>query len=106
MRALIGELKSPDAVERRPDGGNDWVPRLGPDFGPPSTASFRNVQHLDLPTLLDNIASRSYVIELPDAERARTLSAVAELVRTHPNTAGRATYHLPYLTRCWRAYRR
>jgi SAM-dependent methyltransferase len=106
MRVLVGELKSVDAVEQRPDGEDDWAPDLGPDFGPPAARTFRNAQHLDLPTLLDNIASRSYVITLPDAERDRTLAAVAELVRTHPDTAGLTTYHLPYRTRCWRAYRR
>jgi SAM-dependent methyltransferase len=106
MRVLIGELKSSDAVEQRPDGEDDWAPGLGPEFAPPAAATFRNAQHLDLPTLLDNIASRSYVIVLPDAERERTLAAVAELVRTHPDTAGLARYLLPYRTRCWRAYRR
>jgi len=106
MRALIGELKSPDVFEQRPDGLDDWMPLLGPWFAEPARAGFGNVQHLDLPTLLDNIASRSYVISLPEAEQSAALAAVADLMRSHPDTAGRTSYDLPYRTRCWRALRR
>ncbi|HSV67804.1 MAG TPA: class I SAM-dependent methyltransferase [Mycobacteriales bacterium] len=104
LRRLIG------AVAQRAAGGpvrEEAVrPELGPLFGPPDTAQFRHSQRVDLPTLLDGVASRSYVITRPAAERDRLLADVAELARTHPDTAGRAEYVLPYRTRCWRACRR
>jgi ubiquinone/menaquinone biosynthesis C-methylase UbiE len=106
LRVLLGEVKAAEQYGQRPDDDDDeWVPPLSADFGAPVRADFPNSQRLDLPTLLDNLASRSYLITLPAAERAALLAAVADLLRTHPDTAGRDTFDLPYLTRCWRAFR-
>ncbi|TWG12482.1 hypothetical protein FHX34_105349 [Actinoplanes teichomyceticus] len=51
------------------------------------------------------MASRSYVIVLPEAERAELLGNVIELLDAHPDLAGREQLRLPYVTRCTRAVR-
>lgn len=55
-------------------------------------------QELDLAGLLDLIGSRSYVIRLPDAERAALLDEVAGLTRSHPELVGRQHFSMPYVT--------
>lgn len=47
--------------------------------------------------------SRSHTLTLDDAHREELLDAVDELVRTHPDLAGREWIDLPYRTQCWRA---
>ena len=53
--------------------------------------------------VVENVASRSYVIQLPDPARAAVLAEVAELLATHPDTAGREALAVPYVTTAWRA---
>jgi SAM-dependent methyltransferase len=80
-------------------------PRIGPPFGP--------VERFDLPwrqatttgALIDLLASRSYVIVLPEAERATLLADVRRFLATDPSTAGKAEISVPYVTRCSRAQR-
>ncbi len=80
-------------------------PRVGPPFGP--------VERFDLPwrqsttpeALIDLLASRSYVIVLPDAGRTALLSDVRRFLATDPSTAGKAEISVPYVTRCSRARR-
>ncbi len=52
------------------------------------------------------VASRSYVIDLPDDERARLLDEVRHLARNHPDLAGRETFEVPYLTVAVRSFRK
>jgi len=100
------------------DEREDWVRRLGelitsPElprdhhlsspFGPAETHDFGWTHQIDLPRLLDLVASRSYVILLGDQERADLLDRVRELTTTHPDLAGRDTFALPYITHCVRA---
>jgi SAM-dependent methyltransferase len=85
------------------DNDRKWEPPLGDAFGPPEWATFRVVQRQDRETLLANLSSRSYLITLSADERAAVLADVVELLRTHPDTAGREVYELPYRTRCMRA---
>jgi SAM-dependent methyltransferase len=87
------------------EGGNAAPPGvdLPPRFGPLEAREFAHVQRLDLPTLLDLVRSRSYVITRPEAERAAILDRVADLVRTDPALAGRETFDLPYVVQCFRA---
>jgi SAM-dependent methyltransferase len=81
-------------------------PRVGQPFGP--------VERFDLPwrqattpeALIDLLASRSYVIVLPEAERAALLAKVRRFLATDPSTAGKAKISVPYVTRCSRAQRR
>ena len=96
----------------------DWVRRLGqilgspeesratdlaPPYGPVEHRVFRWTHRLGLDRLLDLVASRSYVILLPDGERAALLDEVRHLAATHPDLAGRDVYELPYVTECARA---
>ncbi len=78
-------------------------PRVGAPFGP--------VERFDLPwrqsaspeALIDLLGSRSYVITLPDAERAALLAKVRRFLATDPRTAGQSDVSVPYVTRCSRA---
>ena len=85
------------------DPGYDRTPPLGPPFLPPERLAVPWVSHLTPDALLDLVASRSYVITLPDGERAAVLARVRQLLATHPALAGAAEITLPYVTRCTRA---
>jgi len=74
-------------------------------FGEPEVAQFPWVARHTRDGLLDLVRSRSYfAVMTPDQQRA-TLADVAELIDTHPQTAGREVIELPYVTVCFR-YRR
>ncbi|SDZ14103.1 class I SAM-dependent methyltransferase [Herbiconiux ginsengi] len=100
------------------DDSVDWVARLGeimgaseaerfdsitPPVGEPLTrdahAEFHWTSPLSHDELLAMVTSRSYVIALPEPERAALLERIEELLRTHPDLAGREHYDLPYSTR-------
>lgn len=51
------------------------------------------------------IASRSSVITASDSERNEILDAVRHLLARHPDTAGRDSLELPYVTTAWRITR-
>ena len=89
----------------RPAGepAHDREPALGPPFGEPERLRVRWVSHLSPDRLADLVASRSYVITQPPAQRARILAQVRRLLDTHPALAGRPDIALPYLTSCTRA---
>jgi len=91
-----------------------WVRRLGEVAGSSTAERFETVQpplgsalervayaqfewehELDRPALLDMFASRSYVIAMPEQERAAVLAAVAEVVDALPGDR----LALPYTTR-------
>lgn len=48
--------------------------------------------------VVSRVASTSFVAALPDDRRQACLDAVAELLRTHPDTGGHARFDHPYLT--------
>jgi SAM-dependent methyltransferase len=79
------------------------MPVVGPPFGPVERRDVAWVHHLTPAGLTDMIASRSYVITLPAAERAAMFAEVDNLLRTHPALAGASEIALPYVTRCSRA---
>lgn len=88
------------------DGGgqerSEYAGTVGPPFGP--------VEHLDVPwqhrlspeELVDLAASRSYVITMPELQRAAVLAEVQRLASTHPTLADRRELVLPYITECFR----
>ncbi|WP_250003540.1 class I SAM-dependent methyltransferase [Actinoplanes sp. M2I2] len=95
-----------------------WVHRLGEIIGSPEQsrdtavgAPFGAVETTEFPwtevigpeRLIDMVASRSYVILLPPAERAALLNEVRRLMATHPEMVGRTEFRLPYVTECARA---
>ncbi|MFI1991828.1 class I SAM-dependent methyltransferase [Actinoplanes sp. NPDC020271] len=83
----------------------DTTPSLAVPFTQVERAEFRWVHTMSRQSLIDMIASRSYVIVLPEPERAELLGNVAELLDSHPDLAGHDEITLPYVTRCTRATR-
>lgn len=81
-------------------------PSFGPAFDPPEVATFHHQPQLTPDDVVTLAASRSYTISLPDDRRAELLGAVADLVATHPDLAGRDMVALPYRVDCHRATRR
>jgi MOSC domain-containing protein YiiM/SAM-dependent methyltransferase len=65
-------------------------------FDPIEEATYGYVQRGSIETILDRVASISYVAALPDEQRLPYLDEVRELVETDPATAGRAVIELPY----------
>ena len=53
--------------------------------------------------LIDLAASRSYVITMPDQERAAVLAGVAHLADRRLGPDGMGELALPYVTECYRA---
>lgn len=112
-------------IRNRPDDRHDWVARLDGIAGararrgrqdptPDEADAFDNAEEAQFPlayevtgqALGELVQTFSYYLRLDAEGRADLLTRVAELVRTHPDLAGRATFPLPYMTRCWRATRR
>jgi len=86
-------------------GRRDPVPLDSPGFDDVATADFGHRHPLTRESLLALLQTYGYYLELDRAARADLLAAVARLVDTHPQLAGRPEFELPYLTRCWRARR-
>lgn len=75
-------------------------PTIGLPFGPVQRFDTAWGYRLTPATLLDLVASRSYVITLPEDERAALLADVRRLLANHPALVGQDTFVLPYVTRC------
>jgi SAM-dependent methyltransferase len=86
--------------ERDSDGPK---PAVGPPFGPIEHREVAWKHWLTRASLVDLVASRSYVITLPREERDAVLADVRRLADTHPDLAGAERFPLPYLTQCFRA---
>lgn len=78
---------------------NSDNPMVGSPFGPIQRFDVEWTAHLDPATLIDMVASRSYVITSRDVQRVATLGAVRELLNTHPQLRGSPTIEMPYITR-------
>jgi SAM-dependent methyltransferase len=107
------------------DSAVDWVDRLGrimlgsaaermiesdsvvvaAPFGPLERRDVRWSRPMTADQLVAMAASRSYVIALPDEERAVLLQEVRRLLATHPDTAGRERIEMPYTTSAFRTRR-
>ena len=85
------------------DGSRGGAAIIGPPFGPVQHRTVEWTHRLTRDQLLDMVASRSYIITMPAAERAGLLAAVGRLADTHPDLAGRDELVLPYRTECFRA---
>lgn len=95
LSAIMHQQEPPDSGTHAPD--------FGPPFGPVERLDVEWVFQLDRDALVDYVASRSYVIMLPDTERAALLANVRRLLDTHPALAGAAQISMPQITRCTRA---
>jgi len=80
-------------------------PFVGEPFADSSHRTFAWVNEQSRADFLDMIASRSYVIVMPTDERRALLRQVEDLLDRAPETAGRATVPVPYVTHVHR-YRR
>lgn len=95
LSELVGSPEDGDHLslvrERVPDD-------LGPLFAPDGTTRVPHGHELDADGLVDLIASRSYVIRRPAADRDALLESVRRLARTHPELVGRQWFSMPYVT--------
>jgi SAM-dependent methyltransferase len=66
---------------------------------------FRRSRAMSIDDVLAMAASRSYLIALPQDERAAVLDRIRWLLETDPATAGRATVDMPYDTFAFRTDR-
>jgi len=98
---LRSRRERPDSSD--PSSVVSEAPTVGPPFGPVERRDVEWVHRFSPDLLTDVVASRSYVITLPDAKREAVLGEVRELVLTHPALAGADEIALPYVTRCSRA---
>jgi len=76
---------------------------VGPPFGPVEHRDVEWTHRLSRDELIDLAASRSYVITMPDQERAAVLAGVARLADRLAGPAGAGELVLPYVTECYRA---
>ncbi len=90
------------------DGADDGHPRfrtmgwlaafdLTALFEPLREATFDTVQHASVETMVDRVASISYIAAMSVARRERVLGEVRELIASDPDTAGADAIELPYL---------
>ncbi len=99
--AELERLIAEPAMGNRPD--DDSEPTVGAPFRPPERHDVPWEDELDRPAVLDAVASRSYVITLPDDRREALLAGVRDLLGTHPDLAGRSRVRIPYVARCYRS---
>ncbi len=78
---------------------------LGPPFGALQERRWEWSRELRPEQIVDLAASRSYLITLPEPDRAAVLDDVRGLLATHPDTAGRDQVTLPYVTVAFRTVR-
>ena len=76
---------------------------IGPPFGPVERHDVAWQHRISRDELIDMAASRSYVLTMPDEQRARVLAQVRHLADTDPALAGSDELVLPYVTECYRA---
>src|ERR1700753_2000090 len=81
-----GRKKRADDMRAHNDSDN---PKVGPPFGPLELHQAPWAHDTTVPELIDMIASRSYVILLPEDEREALLASVRSLTETDPALAGR-----------------
>ena len=81
----------------------DTTPDLAKPFGAVERLEVRWEHPLTRAELLDMVASRSYVITMPEDDRTELMHQVAELLDSHLDLRGRKKLTMPYITRCTRA---
>ncbi len=81
----------------------DTRPELAAPFEQAERLEVRWEHQLSRADLLAMVASRSYVITLPETERTELLNQVSELLDSHLDLRGRKRLTMPYLTHCTRA---
>ena len=96
--AELDRLMYDPGEHRREDRGH-----IGPPFGPVEHRDVEWAHRLSRDELIDMMASRSYVITMPEPQRAAVLAAVARLADSRAGLTGPDGLVLPYVTECYRA---
>jgi SAM-dependent methyltransferase len=79
---------------------------FGPKFTAVEQATFPFVRSSDEESLVELMKSRSYYLSAPPDRQRLMEDQIRELVREHPDLAGRAEFPLPYVTWAYRARKR
>src|SRR5215472_14332198 len=95
LSSIMGSSRSPDAGRVRP--------AIPAPFGPVERLNVDWVHHLSPEAMLDWVASRSYVITLPEAQRESVLGQVRRLITDHPALGDGDEIAIRMVTRCTRA---
>jgi SAM-dependent methyltransferase len=95
LSAIMGSRRSPDAGRHSP--------QIGPPFGPIERFNVEWVHRLSPEAMIDWVASRSYVITLPETQRKSVLGQVRRLLSNHPALADGDEIAIRMVTRCSRA---
>jgi SAM-dependent methyltransferase len=104
---LLARAAAHGGIDRDHPARRDRDQQLDPAlFTSLEQAGFPYTQTVTPDQVVELVASRSYVIDLPDAERATLLGEVRRLVDTDPDVGGRAEFELSYVTRARRCERR
>jgi SAM-dependent methyltransferase len=99
LGALVQGKDVSGAIEGRP-----MLPKGSP-FEGGAVRHFPWTQELAPSDVVDLMATRSQVQVLAEPDQRAVLDRIAELVRTHPDLAGRSVVEVPYVTSCFRAVR-
>jgi len=95
MSSIMGSGNSPDAGRHSP--------QIPEPFGPVERLNVEWIHRLTPEEMIDWVASRSYVITLPDAQRESVLRQVRRLLDAHPDLADGDEIAIRMAARCTRA---
>ena len=95
MSSIMGSGNSPDAGRHSP--------QIPEPFGPVERLNVEWIHRLTPEEMIDWVASRSYVITLPDAQREGVLRQVRRLLDAHPDLADGDEIAIRMAARCTRA---
>jgi SAM-dependent methyltransferase len=95
MSTIMGSSRSPDAGRQSP--------QIPEPFGPVERLNVEWIHRLSPEAMIDWVASRSYVITLPDAQRESVIGQVRRLLDGHPALAGDDEIAIRMVARCTRA---
>ncbi|WP_055589019.1 class I SAM-dependent methyltransferase [Streptacidiphilus griseoplanus] len=104
--AELGRLLHPEGAPPTSGVGTSAVAERSGPFGALETCAVEWRHELGIGELVDLVASRSYVITMPEAQRTHLLAQVRQLALRHPGLSAGDRLHMPYVTRCYRARRR
>ena len=77
-----------------------------PAFPTPESVSFPWTQEGDAARFVDRALSVSFIAEKPPEVRERVADGVRSLLATHPDTAGKDRFTMPYVTSVYWTFRR
>jgi hypothetical protein len=97
--AELTRIAHSGAEQRLIDEGG---PTVGAPFGDPELHQHRWRRAMTPPDIEAMVRSRSYLIKASEGERTKIFAELGDLLRTHPETAGRDSIEVPYITHTYR----